>query len=68
MVLSVTNVSPTIKKFILEEIKMDNAMKIKVQEQRLNKIQSRPDAFKTPGVMRKIERNIRNLKKEKENG
>jgi hypothetical protein len=68
MVLSVTNVSPTIKKFILEEIKMDNAMKIKMQEQRLNKIQSRPDAFKTPGVMRKIERNIRNLKKEKENG
>lgn len=47
---------------------MDNAMKIKVQEQRLNKIQSRPDAFKTPGVVRKIERNIRNLKKEKENG
>ena len=47
---------------------MDNAMKIKVQEQRLNKIQSRPDAFKTPRVMRKIERNIRNLKKEKENG
>ena len=47
---------------------MDNAMKIKAQEQRLNKIQSRPDAFKTPGVMRKIERNIRNLKKEKENG
>ena len=47
---------------------MDNAMKIKVQEQRLNKIQSRPAAFKTPGVMRKIERNIRNLKKEKENG
>jgi hypothetical protein len=68
MVLSVTNVSPIIKKFILEEIKMDNAMKIKMQEQRLNKIQSRPDAFKTPGVMRKIERNIRNLKKEKENG
>ena len=47
---------------------MDNAMKIKMQEQRLNKIQSSPDAFKTPGVMRKIERNIRNLKKEKENG
>ena len=42
---------------------MDKATKIKMQEQRLNKIQSRPDAFKTPGVMRKIERNIRNLKK-----
>lgn len=42
---------------------MDKAMKIKTQEQRLAKIQSRPDAFKSPGVMRKIERNIRNLKK-----
>lgn len=47
---------------------MDNAMKVKMQEQRLAKIQARPDAFKSPGVMRKIERNIRNLKKEKENG
>lgn len=45
---------------------MDKAMKIKMQEQRLSKIQSRPDAFKTPGVMRKIERNIRNLKKSEE--
>ena len=42
---------------------MDNIMKIKKQEQRLAKIQARPGAFKTPGVMRKIERNIRNLKK-----
>ena len=42
---------------------MDNAMKIKMQEQRLAKIQARPDAFKSPGVMRKIERQIRNLKK-----
>lgn len=47
---------------------MDKAMKIKMQEQRLAKIQARPDAFKSPGVMRKIERNIRNLKKENENG
>lgn len=63
MVLNVINDFPIIKKFILEEIKMDNAMKIKMQEQRLAKIQARPDAFKSPGVMRKIERNIRNLKK-----
>jgi hypothetical protein len=63
MVLNVINIFPIIKKFILEEIKMDNAMKIKMQEQRLAKIQARPDAFKSPGVMRKIERNIRNLKK-----
>jgi hypothetical protein len=68
MVLNVINIFPIIKKFILEEIKMDNAMKIKMQEQRLAKIQARPDAFKSPGVMRKIERNIRNLRKEKENG
>lgn len=63
MVLNVINDFPIIKKFILEENKMDNAMKIKMQEQRLAKIQARPDAFKSPGVMRKIERNIRNLKK-----
>ena len=42
---------------------MDKSMKIKMQDQRLAKIQDRPDAFKSPGVMRKIERNIRNLKK-----
>ena len=47
---------------------MDKTMKIKIQEQRLAKIQARPDAFKSPGVMRKIERNIRNLKKENEDG
>lgn len=47
---------------------MTTAMKIKMQEQRLQKIQSRPDAFKSPGVMRKIERNIRNLRKEKNDG
>ena len=63
MVLNIINDFPIIEKFILEEIKMDKAMKIKTQEQRLAKIQSRPDAFKSPGVMRKIERNIRNLKK-----
>ena len=42
---------------------MDNTTKIKMQKQRLAKIQARPDAIKSPGVMRKIERNIRNLKK-----
>ena len=67
MVLSAAN--PRImKRFFLEEDKMDKAMKIKMQEQRLAKIQARPDAFKSPGVMRKIERNIRNLKKENEDG
>lgn len=42
---------------------MDKAMKIQIMEARLNKIKSRPDAFKSPGVMRKIERKIRNEKK-----
>ena len=63
MILNVINDFLIIKKFILEEIKMDNITKINMQKQRLAKIQSRPDAFKSPGVMRKIERNIRNLKK-----
>ena len=63
MVLNVINDFLIIKKFILEGNKMDKAMKIKMQERRLAKIQARPDAFKSPGVMRKIERNIRNLKK-----
>ena len=42
---------------------MDKAMKIQINEARLNKIKARPDAFKSPGVMRKIERKIRNMKK-----
>ena len=54
---------PYRQKIYLGGNKMDNIMKIKQQEQRLAKIQARPDAFKTPGVMRKIERNTRNLKK-----
>lgn len=42
---------------------MTKETKISLLESRLNKIKSRPDAFKTPGSMRKIERKIRNLKK-----
>lgn len=42
---------------------MTKEMKISILEDRLNKIKARSDAFKSPGVMRKIERQIRNLKK-----
>lgn len=42
---------------------MTKEMKISIMEDRLNKIKARPEAFKSPGVMRKIERQIRNLKK-----
>ena len=42
---------------------MTKEMKIAIMEDRLNKIKTRPDAFKSPGAMRKIERKIRNLKK-----
>ena len=42
---------------------MTKEMKISIMEDRQNKIKARPEAFKSPGVMRKIERQIRNLKK-----
>ena len=42
---------------------MTKEMQISMLENRLNKIKARPDAFKSPGSMRKIERKIRNLKK-----
>jgi hypothetical protein len=54
---------PIIKRLFLEENEMTKEMKISIMEDRLNKIKTRPDAFKSPGVMRKIERQIRNLKK-----
>lgn len=38
-------------------------MKIDMLKQRYAKIAARPDATKTPGVMRKIKRDIRNLEK-----
>lgn len=40
---------------------MSNEKKIEQLTFRLNKIAARPGAFKTPGVMRKIKRQIRNL-------
>ena len=54
---------PIIKRLFLEENEMTKEMKISIMEDRLNKIKARPDAFKSPGCMRKIERKIRNLKK-----
>ena len=42
---------------------MTKEMQISMLESRLNKIKARPDAFKSAGSMRKIERKIRNLKK-----
>ena len=43
---------------------MTKEMQIAILEQRYNKISARPGAFKSPGVMRKIARQIRNLKNE----
>ena len=43
---------------------MTKEMKLEMAYMRLNKIESRPDAHKTPGVMRKIKREIRNMEKE----
>lgn len=63
MVLNVINDFLIIKKFILEVSNMIKEMQISMLESRLNKIKARPDAFKSPGSMRKIERKIRNLKK-----
>ena len=40
---------------------MTKEMKLSMMQMRLNKIVSRPDAYKTPGVMRKIKREIRNM-------
>ena len=40
---------------------MTKKMKLEMAYMRLNKIASRPDAYKTPGVMRKIKREIRNM-------
>ena len=45
---------------------MTKEMQISMLESRLNKIKARPDAFKSLGSMRKIERKIRNLKKSEE--
>lgn len=42
---------------------MTKEMKLSMMQMRLSKIASRPDAHKTPGVMRKIKRDIRNLEK-----
>ena len=47
---------------------MTNEMKLDTLKIRLNKIASRPDSHKTPGVMRKIKRDIRNLEKNKTAG
>ena len=63
MAPSVAESFPIIKRLFLEENEMTKEMKISIMEDRLNKIKARPDAFKSPGVMRKIERQIRNLKK-----
>ena len=43
---------------------MTKEMKLEMAYARLNKIASRTDAHKTPGVMRKIKREIRNMEKE----
>ena len=43
---------------------MTKEMKLEMAYARLNKIASRQDAYKTPGVMRKIKREIRNMEKE----
>ena len=44
---------------------MTKEIKLEMAYMRLNRIASRPDAHKTPGVMRKIKREIRNMEKEK---
>jgi len=66
MVLSAAESFPIIKRLSLEVSNMTKEMKISILEDRLNKIKARPDAFKSPGSMRKIERKIRNLKKSEE--
>lgn len=41
---------------------MTKENQIKILENRLNTISRRPDAFKTPGVMKKLRRKIYKLK------
>lgn len=38
-------------------------MKLQMLKTRRAKIAARPDAFKTPGVIRRLDREIRNLEK-----
>ena len=61
MILNVINDFLIIKKFILEVSNMTKEMQISMLESRLNKIKARPDAFQSPGSMRKTQRKIRNL-------
>ena len=46
---------------------MTKEMQISILESRLNKIKARPDAFKSPGSMKKIERKLEILKRAESN-